>query len=332
MNDSVFIAAHHYQNKNIVARADLVADSYRLAVEAAKSDASFIVVCGVRFMAESAAALARKEQMVLHPAPDAGCPMADMVDLEKAERALRSIKELSGKDPLPVTYMNSSLSVKALTGRLGGSICTSGNAKKILSWALQSGRPVLFMPDANLGYNTAFSLGVPIGETALITKDGKIQANSGQPRVFMWDGFCPIHKVFSVQDIAKAREAFPGIQVTVHPECLPEVVQAADLSGSTEGMYQQLKDAPEGSTWAVGTELHFVERMASLFPSKTILPLRHSACTNMVRVTETRLDATLEAIRAFKETGAPLHAVLVSDDEREYASQALKTMVRLTDA
>ncbi|MBN2811324.1 MAG: quinolinate synthase NadA [Spirochaetales bacterium] len=333
MKEKIFIAAHHYQHADIVKQADLVADSYRLAVEAAKSDAKYIVVCGVRFMAESVATLARSDQMVIHPNPRAGCPMADMVAVDTAEKAIEKIRGITGKTPVPVTYMNSGNAMKALTGRMGGSICTSGNAKKIMTHYLEGGAPILFMPDRNLGENTALALGLGKDDLAVVSRDGsEITGARPDTRVFLWDGFCPIHKVFTVADIEEMRAAFPGINITVHPESLPEVVKAAGLSGSTEGMHHQLRDAEAGSVWGVGTEIHFVERMATLFPDKKIMPLRPSGCVNMILITPEKLAASLKAIEAHERDGSPLETVVVPEAEREDAKAALTTMVRLTDA
>jgi len=339
MSDAVFVAAHHYQNESIIARGDLVADSYRLAVEAARSDARYVVVCGVRFMAESVATLARPDQIVIHPNPDAGCPMADMIDAETAEKVLAKLREAEGDvDIVPVAYMNSSNAVKALTGREGGSICTSGNAHHILTHYFALGKRVFFLPDANLALNTARNLGIPESETLTVPRDGAIPAGHGPGRakLFAWDGYCPIHRVMTVEDVAEAREAHPGTKVIVHPECPPAVAAAADGTGSTEGMHKTLRDAPEGSSWGVGTELHFVERMRVSFPGKEIYPIHLSSCMNMIKITEAKLDAALKAIDEHRLTGNPESLgkllVTVPDSERADAERALTAMVRITEA
>lgn len=333
MNDSVFIAVHHYQNEKIVKRASLVADSYRLAVEAARSDAKYVVVCGVRFMAESVATLARPGQIVLHPNPDAGCPMADMIDGETAERMLIRLREFEGDDSIvPVTYMNSSNAVKALTGREGGAICTSGNAHHVLTHFFARGKRVFFLPDANLGLNTARNLGIPEEATVRIPREGTLPPNleRGRSSLFVWDGYCPIHRVMTVEDVAEARAAYPGTRIIVHPECVPAVAAASDATGSTEGIYKTLAAAAPGSSCGVGTELHFVERMRETFPDRKIYPIRMSSCMNMIKITEEKLNAALAAIEA--GTAAEKYGVTVNESERADAERALRLMVTVTEA
>lgn len=349
MNEQIFIAVHHYQNEKIVARGDLVADSYRLAVEAARSSAKYIVVCGVRFMAESVATLARPDQIVLHPNPDAGCPMADMIDADAAARTLTRLREFErDQNIVPVAYMNSSNAVKALTGREGGAICTSGNARFILEHFFSLGKRVFFLPDANLGFNTARDLGIGETGTARISREGILPEGlvPGNTKIFVWDGYCPIHKVMTTGDVLEFRAAHPGAKVIVHPECTPDVASAADGTGSTEGLHKTLREAAPGSVWGVGTELHFVDRMQATYPDRVILPIRMSSCMNMIKVTEERLDITLQAIREYEESGAgrkPLNMmslagtgfgallVTVRDSERADAAKALETMVRITE-
>jgi len=349
VRDSVFIAVHHYQDENIVARGDLVADSYRLAVEAARSPAKYVVVCGVRFMAESVATLARPDQIVLHPEPDAGCPMADMIDADTAARTLALLREFEqDSEIVPVTYMNSSNAVKALTGREGGAICTSGNARPILAHFFSRRKRVFFLPDANLGLNTARAMGIPEGATARISRDGALPGGlvPGAAKLFAWDGYCPVHKVMTAGDVSLFRGAHPGAKVIVHPECVPEVASVSDGTGSTEGLLKTLAAAPAGSVWGVGTEIQFVERMKATFPDRAIYPIRASSCANMAKVTEANLEKALEAIRAYEasdaarqppnaarlaETALGNFAVAVRDDERADAARALEAMVRITE-
>lgn len=344
MTDSVFIAVHHYQGPALAARGDLVADSYRLAVEAARSDARYIVVCGVRFMAESVATLAQPGQIVVHPAPDALCPMADMIDAQTAARTLAKLRSALapvGVLPnavIPLTYMNSTNGVKAFTGREGGSICTSGNAKAILSHYLNRGNRVFFMPDANLALNTARELGLSADETAVLARDGAIPAECDLSRVklFVWDGFCPVHRNFTSGSLKAAREAHPGAKIVVHPECVPAVAAEAEATGSTEGMYRVLESAPPGSTWGIGTEIRFVERMRDRFPDKTIFPLMNEPCADMARVTPELLDAALAAIRERERTDKPLTGdfspVTVPEAERFDARRALDAMIRIAES
>lgn len=343
MSGSILIAAHHYQRPEIVARADLLGDSYKLAVEASRTDARYIVLCGVRFMAESAAILAREGQTVLLPDRDAGCPMADMMDEATAERVLSALRAASGNPVVPVTYMNSWASLKALTGREGGSICTSSNAERIVSHFLAAGKPVFFMPDFNLGINTARTLGIPEAEIRKVRRDGSIVPVDGtEPaapndslsgvRMFLWDGFCHVHQAFTPDLVSSARREWPGVSVIVHPECPRETVALADASGSTEAMYRILRDAPDGTKWAVGTEGRFVDRMIAEFPAKEIRHLKISLCPNMNRIDLRNLDETIEAIRRHEKTGAPLPAITVAPEEKAQAALALNAMVRITEA
>jgi quinolinate synthase len=346
----VAIAAHHYQKPEIVARAGLVGDSYRLAVEAAQTDAEFIVLCGVRFMAESAAILARPEQTVVIPDMNAGCPMADMIDRGSAEDAIDAIKKRSVREIVPVAYMNSTAEVKALTGALGGSVCTSGNAKKVLAHYFNSGKSVFFMPDINLGMNTARALGLESNLIRRVTRELSIQTvgdttdatdttnagdeNLSSVRLFLWDGFCHVHRAFTADDVRAARLAYPAARIIVHPECKPEVTLLADESGSTEAMHRALRDAKDGTQWIIGTEGRFVERMAASFPEKTIVPLRVSYCHNMNRIDTASLDRTLAEI-ATRTNGEKLFisgTVTVADCDRAMAEKALRAMVAIAEA
>ena len=352
LKGKVAIAAHHYQRPEIVARAALTGDSYRLAVAASRSDAEYIVLCGVRFMAESAAILAREGQKVLIPDMNAGCPMADMIDRGTAEDTLSVLAGFSTKPIIPVVYMNSHADIKALAGERGGSVCTSGNARKILAHYLDKGNSIFFAPDFNLGMNTARELGIPTDDIRRVSRDGRIMRIDAQKsdtkeslervRLFLWDGFCHVHKAFTTEDVEGARKAFPGSRVIVHPECSPDVVARADASGSTESMYNTLRDAEAGSSWIIGTEGRFVERMAATFSDKNIRPLRVSYCHNMNRIDEAALDKTLaDVVRAETnsgddKSGAARHRmpglVTVTGDERRYAKESLDAMVRITES
>ena len=344
----VAIAAHHYQRPEIVARADLVGDSYRLAVEAARTDAEFVVLCGVRFMAESAAILAREGQTVVIPDMNAGCPMADMIDAETAESAIEKLSALAGRAVVPIVYMNSSAEVKALAGRLGGSVCTSGNARKILAHYLDTGIPVFFLPDFNLGMNVSRALGVQQDEVRRVTRELTIarvdslkgDASPLQAKVFLWDGFCHVHRAFIADDVRAARKARPDARVIVHPECPSEVTALADLAGSTEEMSRTLRDAKDGSSFVIGTEGRFVERMATTYPNLAIMPLRASYCHNMNRIDVASLDKALADIAdcvsrrgGAANDGARIPGtVTVPPGIREDAARALRAMVSITES
>lgn len=348
LGTSVVIPAHHYMPKEVVAISDFIGDSYKLAVLASQTQAEYIILCGVRFMAESAAILARTanppatgtdpivtpSQIVLTPDPVAGCPMADMIDAIRFKLQINILEKITQKSIAPVTYMNSYADVKALTGEYNGSICTSSNAETIVRHYIEQNIPVFFSPDLNLGRNTACKLGLPETSVFIVDKSGVIKG-SGNPSdglMFIWDGFCHVHKNFTVNDIIRVRELYNTVQIIVHPECDPEVLQAADASGSTESMYTMLKNAPQGSQWAVGTEINFVRRVAANFPDKTIMPLKESLCFNMARIDLGKVYASLESIAAHHDnSNAPLKFKLSVDDTVKHnAEKALRTMITLT--
>lgn len=345
LGSRIVIPAHHYQKAEIVGLSDFVGDSYKLAKDGAASSAEYIVFCGVRFMAESAAILARPGQTVLIPDPVAGCPMADMIDAAKAAGILERLDRSVGRSLVPLTYMNSYADMKALTGRRGGAICTSSNAKLLLKHFLDAGQPVFFAPDYNLGINTARQLGLPDEQLFKVGKDGQLTslANGalvadGDPaltkgRLFLWDGYCHVHKRFKVEDVAAARQKYPGCHVVVHPESDEAVVQAADSSGSTEAIFKTIAAGRPGSTFLVGTEASFVLRMAGEMPDRTIVPLRESYCFNMARISLGNLLASLQSVQAHvADAGSPLlHVIGVDEAVRADAARALKTMIAIVE-
>ncbi|HQL32675.1 MAG TPA: quinolinate synthase [Treponemataceae bacterium] len=327
------IAAHHYQDPAIVSFADLVGDSYRLAVEAARTDAEYIVLCGVGFMAESVAVLARSDQTVLMPVVQAGCPMAGMITPAQA----REVCESAGA--VPVVYMNSTTALKAFAGEKGGSVCTSGNAEKIVRAYLDEGRRVFFAPDRNLGTNIARSLGIPEQDTCTVGAqdlDGSNRARlkdlvPANAKIIFWDGFCPVHRQFTPADVWQARERNPDTRVLVHPECSSEVAKAADKAGSTEMLLREIAEAPDGAVLAIGTESGFVDRMIAAWPGKNISHLRKLRCSDMALTDRNSLLQTLEAIVRHEETGAPLNRIEIPANDRENARKALSTMVAFTE-
>ncbi len=327
-NGRVLVAAHHYQQAHIVQLADVVGDSYKLAVIASQSKAEIIILCGVRFMAESAAILARSDQRILLPDFSAGCPMADMASRLVAEKTLEAIHTLTGKIPVPITYMNSWVDLKALTGAKGGSICTSGNAQKILSYFLKRGHNILFMPDKNLGYNTARSLGLDEQEIAYVSQDGTLVSNNREARLFLWEGYCPIHLKFTPDHVSLLRSAHPESKLIVHPECTEDVVSLSDASSSTEGMAKTIAASPAGSVLGVGTEYSFIERMMSENPNKKIIPLEKFYCDDMSLITPEKLLRVLKALRDGKEKE---FEILISERDALDARKALSTMVAITE-
>ncbi len=319
------ILGHHYQRDSIVELSDFRGDSLELSRKASEQkDAEFIVFCGVRFMAESAAILAQPHQKVIHPDMLAGCPMADMAEYEDAEKAFREIEEICGKDSfLPITYINSSVDIKAICGKYGGVSCTSANAKKILDWALKQGKKIIFLPDKYLGSNTSIASGIKQNETILYEPEFEYGGNSKEAiknaRVILWDGFCIVHKRFTVEHIKEAREQFPDAKIIVHPECVEEVVKLADANGSTGFMVRYVNEAPEGSTIIIGTEINLVLRLAKENPNKKIYPLYYSVCANMSVINEYNLCWSLEHL-------GKINVVSIPEEIKTEARKALEKM------
>jgi quinolinate synthase len=298
------ILAHHYQSDSVVRHADILGDSLELARRIDGLKAEHIVFCGVHFMAETAAILARPEQKVHIPDSDASCVMAEMAPAPLVETVITALNQ-GGRRIIPLTYVNSSAAVKAVCGRFGGSVCTSANAATMLRWALDQGDGVLFLPDANLGMNTARLLGLKDNETRRIDVRGAgslvTPAGPGQ-RLFLWPGLCAIHAKFHADQVGKLRSGHPGALVLVHPECGPEVVEAADGSGSTSYLIKAVAEAPAGTTIFVGTEWNLVNRLKIRHPDKTVRPMRKVLCSNMAKITETNLLNMLEKL----ETAPPV--------------------------
>jgi quinolinate synthase len=325
------IPAHHYESDEIVEAADFVGDSYKLAVDCARTDARYIVFCGVRFMAESAAILAKPGQIVLHPEPTSGCPMADMITAQQAEAALQLAQTRTNRPIVPVVYMNSYADTKAFAGKHGGAVCTSSNAAKIVQHFLAAGKAVFFAPDYNLGINTADSLEVA-QQSLKVTRQLQLEGDCADPRMFIWDGFCHVHRNFTLQQISSLRAEHAGLQVIVHPECNREVVQAADISGSTSQIYSTIAQSPAGSAWAVGTEWHFVQRIAAEFPEKRIIPVMKSICHNMSKITEQHLLRSLESIMQSQQDAGPLlHPVQVPPQLVAPAQAAMRRMIAIVE-
>ncbi len=304
LGEDLLILGHHYQSDAVIGQADLTGDSLKLAQQASRLiDSRYLVFCGVAFMAETAQILAAPSQSVHLPDPEAGCPMADMVAPLELAACWREINARwagkGGGGLLPITYVNSSAEVKAFCGRQGGAVCTSANAQKILAWALDQDRRVLFLPDQHLGRNTAAALGLAPEEICLWDRKlGKLLGAGPRSRVILWDGHCPVHAGFNLAHIAKVRSGHPGVYIAVHPECPREVVAAADLSGSTEQIIRAVAAAPAGSTVAVGTEINLVRRLALRHRDKKIIPLSPglTACPDMARTNLAMLLACLEGL------------------------------------
>lgn len=294
------IMAHHYQRDEIVAHADVVGDSLELARRIPELKAEYIVFCGVYFMAETAAILARDFQKVRLPDLDADCIMAAMAPAGRVEAVLKRLAS-TGRTIVPLAYVNSSAAVKAVVGAMGGAVCTSANAGTMMRWALERGDAVCFLPDKNLAWNTADALGMPEAERLILDvrgDGGKVDmAAADKAKLLIWPGMCAIHHRMKPEHMEAARSATPGALIVVHPECRPEVVRMADASGSTRSIIDFCEKAPDGATVYVGTEINLVRRLAVKYAGrKSIVPLIESACENMGKITEDKLRHCLEKV------------------------------------
>jgi quinolinate synthase len=329
------ILGHHYQKDEIIRFADLRGDSLRLSQQAAAvKGVKHVVFCGVHFMAETADILTDESVRVILPDLGAGCSMADMADIDQVEAAR---EELSDTVPwgeiTPVTYINSTAALKAFCGRNGGVVCTSTNARRVLDWAFQQRPRVLFFPDQHLGRNTAKGMGIPLDEMVVwdpaLPLGGNTEAALRKARVYLWKGWCSVHQVFKPEHIAFFREHHPKAKVLVHPECTMEVVDRADLVGSTEFIVNTVRKAPAGSEWAIGTELHLVNRLKEEHPEQRISFLSPMVCmcATMNRIDPPHLCWTMENLAA----GRVINEVKVGAVIRREATVALNRMLTLAE-
>ena len=322
------ILGHHYQSDDIVDLADFRGDSLALSrIASEQRDATFIVFCGVRFMAQTAAALAQPHQMVVHPDVDAGCPMADMATLPDVERTWAQINEVCGtQGVVPVCYVNSDVEIKAFCGRNSGIACTSSNAPAVFDWAFGRGEKVLFLPDEHLGRNTAKKKGVARNRILLWDPAQEFGGHTTEEvrdaRLIVWKGFCHVHTRFTPQHVQDARSEYPDARILVHPECMEEVVDLADEDGSTQFIIRYVREMTPGSTLIVGTEINLVSRLAREHPDKRIVPLARSLCPNMFRISLNDLLWTLDHL-------GEVNVVTVPEAEREQAKVALDRMLNL---
>ena len=338
MGERLVILGHHYQRDEIIRHADLRGDSFKLSQQAAaRTTADYIVFCGVHFMAESADVLAQPHQQVILPNMAAGCSMSDMADPDDVLDAWEALSEVlgpgrTGRAPiLPVTYMNSAAALKAFCGANGGIVCTSSNAERVLRWAFERGDRVLFFPDQHLGRNTGYSMGVPLDRMLVWDPSQPLGGNNAQKlrdaQIILWKGHCSVHKRFTVAQIEKARLDYPGINVIVHPECELPVVQAADLSGSTEFILAHIAGAEPGSKWAVGTEISMVHRLAMENRDKLIFCLDPIVCpcSTMYRIHPAYLAWVLDNL----VEGRVVNRIKVDVDTKRWAKVSLERMLAL---
>jgi quinolinate synthase len=343
LGERLVILGHFYQRDEVIQYADFAGDSFQLANAArTRPQAEFIVFCGVHFMAETADMLSRPDQSVILPNLAAGCSMADMADLDSVTDCWNELEEVFGRVPdasgrqpvVPVTYMNSSAALKAFCGRHGGIVCTSSNATEVLKWALARGQRALFFPDQHLGRNTGRAIGIALEQMPLWDpnqrlggSDERVLKNS---RVILWHGFCSVHKRFTVGQIQAARRRFPDVRVIVHPECPMPVVDAADASGSTDYITKAIAAAPDGSTFAIGTEINLVQRLANQNPQHKIFCLDSVVCpcSTMYRIHPSYIAWVLEALTERRV----LNRITVPEDVAIPARIALERMLNLKPA
>jgi quinolinate synthase len=334
--DRVVVLGHHYQRDEVIRFADFRGDSYKLAQEAARASAEFIVFCGVHFMAESADVLAHDRQQVILPDLNAGCSMADMAEIGQVESCWKQLVKLgltddSGRGITPMTYMNSTAAIKAFCGERGGMVCTSSNAGSAFRWAFEHNERILFLPDQHLGRNTAFAMGIPLDQCVVwdpyMLAGGTTREKLRAAKVILWKGHCSVHQRFLPEHVDKVRERHPGIQVIVHPECRWEVCQKADGIGSTEKLIKIIREAPPGSNFAVGTEIHLVNRMGKEFAedNKMVITLDESGClcTTMFRISPQHLCWALENL----VDGNVVNRIQVPEEVKYWSRVALDRML-----
>lgn len=332
LDRDVVILGHHYQRDEVVKFADFRGDSLKLSFQASQAEGRYIVFCGVHFMAESADILRREHQTVILPDLNAGCSMADMADIGQVEACWSELSSfVDSREVIPVTYMNSTAAIKAFTGENGGSICTSSNAAAVMKWAFQTGEKVLFLPDEHLGRNTGYRMGIPLEQMIVWDPYEELGGNSPEAirnaRIILWKGYCSVHQRFTPQQVERVRRQHPGISVIVHPECRFEVAEAADQIGSTEAIIKAIQASPAGSQWAVGTEIHLVNRLSKELKSHKVISLDPSVCvcTTMFRITPQHLLWALENLGE----GNIVNRITVDERTRHHARVALDRMLSL---
>jgi len=342
LGSTAVVLGHHYQRDEVIRFADFTGDSYKLSKAAAETDAMYMVFCGVHFMAETADILAQPWQQVILPDLNAGCSMADMAEIGQVEDCWESLARLGvrgkgqgveGQGIVPLTYMNSAADIKAFCGERGGLVCTSSNAHGAFEWAFARAEKILFLPDQHLGRNTAFAMGIPLNEMVVwdpyMLNGGVTPERLKAAKVILWKGHCSVHQRFLPEHVDRVRRDEPGMQVVVHPECRWEVCQKADVLGSTEKIIETIERGAEGSSFAVGTEIHLVNRLAARFAplGKRVITLDDSGClcTTMYRISPAHLAWALENLVA----GKVVNQIKVADETKYWAKVALDRMLEV---
>lgn len=333
LGPDLVILGHHYQRDEVIQFADFRGDSLQLARDAVRTDARYIVFCGVHFMAETAAILAKPGQVVLIPDVEAGCFLADRADLPLVEAAWYDLSRVLDveREVMPVTYVNSAAALKAFCGERGGIVCTSANAGRVLDWALRQRPRALFFPDQHLGRNTARRMGIPPEEILLWDPrhplGGHDPEHIRQARLFLWPGWCYVHTRFRPEHVRAWRERDPQMRILVHPECTEEVVALADEVGSTSTIIRRVEESPPGTKWAIGTEFNLVHRLAREHPEQFIVSLSDEPhyCRTMNLITLEKLAQVLEGL----VNGELINPVVVPSEVAEPARRALERMLEI---
>jgi quinolinate synthase len=334
LGSRLVILGHHYQRDEVIKFADATGDSFGLARQiATKPDADYIVFCGVHFMAESADILCAPHQQVILPDLAAGCSMADMADPEQLETCWEELQQMGITGIVPVTYINSAAAIKSFIGERGGTVCTSSNAMATLKWAFERGEKILFLPDQHLGRNTAYKMGIPLDEMVVWDPHeifgGLDPEQVKRAKMILWKGHCSVHERFTARQIETVRKQHPGIRVIVHPEVPWDVVQAADDSGSTEYILKTVRESEPGSVWAVGTEVHLVNRLANevAADNKTVISLDQFGClcSTMFRVSPNHLLWILEEL----VEGRVHNRIVVPEEQKHWNRVALDRMLSI---
>ncbi len=358
----LIILGHHYQHDDVIRFADLTGDSFKLSQLAAErvqqAGARYVIFCGVHFMAESADILTPPQTAVILPDLSAGCSMADMADHDDTLDAWQQIHDTlavtgfprRGGRVIPICYMNSSAAIKAFCGEHGGAVCTSSNCRTVFQWALAGGTEpiggdpeqaagmikILFIPDQHLGRNTAAAMGYDVTTQMCVwdPKDADGLGGCDESQIedatfILWKGHCSVHKLFRPEHVDQARAQWPDVRVIVHPECCHEVVQKADLTGSTEGILKTIEQAGPGTRWAVGTEVNMVNRLANQAERRgvhvRILSECQCLCTTMIRINTPHLLWTLEELAE----GRVVNRITVDPQVKKWSLVALNRMLEL---
>ncbi|GIX05974.1 MAG: quinolinate synthase A [Candidatus Poribacteria bacterium] len=333
LGDRLVILGHHYQRDEVIQFADYTGDSFKLSqLAAGRKEAEFIIFCGVHFMAESADILSADHQKVILPDLKAGCHMADMAELEDVEECWYDLQSVVGDTVVPITYMNSAADLKAFVGENGGAVCTSSNARAVLEWAFAQKERALFFPDEHLGRNVGYTMGIPLEQMVVWDPRKPLGGNTKEQlrnaQIILWKGHCPVHQLFNEKHIHRLREVFPDIKILVHPECKFEVVKNADYVGSTEYIRKTIEQAEPGSKWAIGTELHLVNRLANQHPDKFIISVdpNQCLCTTMNRIDLQHLAWAIENLAQ----GRVVNQIVVPKEIARWALVALDRMLAIT--